>query len=421
MGTASSILPLPPAPAHDQEHHDKAKHSQQQLLHQLQDNSLTNQLEHSEGEIFAPSASRPSFFRRSLLMLKRPEKMTKTITIIDPGALCVPYVRRYPFLDFRFEKKVGKSRSCTVHRAVPLREVYAEQVAIKETKVEHRTTQCEDLWYELNILSQLSHPNLMQLHAIYEPYDSHGKCYIVLEYLRGGELVPNLIARKKFSFLDILAFFQQVAAALAYLHGLGIVFGNLLPENIVFLDKFDPNDRLANVVKLVSFERMEFLAAGHRRPLPRGHDDDPSLFFPQPEPQRAATSLEGDELSAAASSFFHFDDRRRLLQLRQADDVWQFGELFYFLLAGRFSREVKPFAHRVSYPSPPLLYLTLPTLILSRRTPSASTAPSGSPSARRRNRFSCVRCTSVRCSGRPRRSCWGTAGSLPTWPPPRAA
>ena len=83
---------------------------------------------------------------------------------------------------------------------------------------------------EVNILSKLSHPNIMQ---IYEIFDDNTNIYIVSEYCKGGELFEIISNKGSFSEKDACIIMKQLMSAICYSHQNNIVHRDLKPENIL--------------------------------------------------------------------------------------------------------------------------------------------------------------------------------------------
>ena len=83
---------------------------------------------------------------------------------------------------------------------------------------------------EVNILSKLSHPNIMQ---IYEIFDDNTNIYIVSEYCKGGELFEIISNKGSFSEKDACIIMKQLMSAICYSHQNKIVHRDLKPENIL--------------------------------------------------------------------------------------------------------------------------------------------------------------------------------------------
>jgi calcium-dependent protein kinase len=63
------------------------------------------------------------------------------------------------------------------------------------------------LRYEIDILKNLSHPNIVKLYEVFE--DKHA-IYLVTELCTGGELFDEIIARQHFTEVDAAAVIKQV-------------------------------------------------------------------------------------------------------------------------------------------------------------------------------------------------------------------
>ena len=90
------------------------------------------------------------------------------------------------------------------------------------------------LYEEVEILSKLSHPNIMQ---IYEVFNDKTNFYIVSEFCQGGELFDAISKKGSFSEHEAAKIMKQVLSAICYSHQNNIVHRDLKPENILLDDK----------------------------------------------------------------------------------------------------------------------------------------------------------------------------------------
>lgn len=87
---------------------------------------------------------------------------------------------------------------------------------------------------ERDILTNITHhPNIVKL---FYALQDHDKFYLILEYIPGGELFHHLTSSKNalgnvFKEDHVAFYAAQMALAIKHLHGLGIVYRDLKPEN----------------------------------------------------------------------------------------------------------------------------------------------------------------------------------------------
>jgi serine/threonine protein kinase len=105
--------------------------------------------------------------------------------------------------------------------------LYAMKVLKKATlKVRDR----ERTKMERNILASINHPFIVRLHYAFQ---TEGKLYLVLDFLRGGDLFGRLAKEIMFTEEDVKFYMAELVLALDHLHSLGIIYRDLKPENIL--------------------------------------------------------------------------------------------------------------------------------------------------------------------------------------------
>ncbi|KAL0974394.1 hypothetical protein UPYG_G00219870 [Umbra pygmaea] len=83
---------------------------------------------------------------------------------------------------------------------------------------------------ERDILVEVNHPFIVKLHYAFQ---TEGKLYLILEFLRGGDVFTRLSKEVMFTEEDVKFYLAELALALNHLHHLGIVYRDLKPENIL--------------------------------------------------------------------------------------------------------------------------------------------------------------------------------------------
>ncbi|XP_058796688.1 ribosomal protein S6 kinase 2 beta isoform X2 [Phymastichus coffea] len=118
---------------------------------------------------------------------------------------------------FLVRKTVGKDKGT----------LYAMKVLKKATlKVRDRVR----TKMERNILVDVEHPFIVRLHYAFQ---TEGKLYLILDFLRGGDLFSRLSKQLMFTEEDVKFYLAELALALDHVHSLGIIYRDLKPENIL--------------------------------------------------------------------------------------------------------------------------------------------------------------------------------------------
>ncbi|XP_044290938.1 ribosomal protein S6 kinase alpha-1 isoform X1 [Varanus komodoensis] len=87
---------------------------------------------------------------------------------------------------------------------------------------------------ERDILVEVNHPFIVKLHYAFQ---TEGKLYLILDFLRGGDLFMRLSKEVMFTEEDVKFYLAELVLGLGHLHRLGIVYRDLKPENILLDDE----------------------------------------------------------------------------------------------------------------------------------------------------------------------------------------
>lgn len=66
-------------------------------------------------------------------------------------------------------------------------------------------------------------------------FQTEGKLYLILDFLRGGDLFTRLSKEVMFTEEDVKFYLAELALALTHLHSLGIIYRDLKPENLLLV------------------------------------------------------------------------------------------------------------------------------------------------------------------------------------------
>ena len=160
-----------------------------------------------------------------------------------------------------------------------------------------------DCTQEIKLLKACQgHPNIVNLHEVFHD-ELH--TYIILELLRGGELLDRIRQRKHFTENEASRIMRKLVSAVHYMHSRGVVHRDLKPENLLYEDASDDAD-----IKIVDlgFARLKPENEGMTTPCF-------TLHYAAPEVLRRAVQKEG--------------------AYNESCDLWSLGVILYTMLSGK--------------------------------------------------------------------------------------
>ena len=168
---------------------------------------------------------------------------TRTIRRIEDSSAKSTLKSRY---DVQWRTPIGEGGFGAVYLATDRKT--KERVAIKQ--IAKSFTDNASFQREMNAFLHIrqngSHPNIC---GLIENFDEGKYYYLVLDLVSGGEMFDHLINNGAFSEADAARLFREVGSALAFLHGINVIHGDLKPENLMLSSK-NPTDA---VIELVDF------------------------------------------------------------------------------------------------------------------------------------------------------------------------
>jgi len=188
-----------------------------------------------------------------------------------------------------------------------------EACALK--KIPKEFTEDGEFQREMNALLHIrahgGHPNICMLR---ENFDEEDDYLLVLDLIDGGEIFEHLIEHGAYSEADASRLLRQVASALDFIHGIGVVHADLKPENVMLR-----KTRGDAVIKLIDFGCSEVLSH------PEEEDTGSRL------PSRTLTHEEGATTAYCPPEAFDGKD----IALDPSVDMWALGVIVYMMLVGR--------------------------------------------------------------------------------------
>ena len=127
------------------------------------------------------------------------------------------------------DREVGRGGAAVVYLAQDAK--HGRQVAIKVLRPELAASiGTERFLREIEISAQLSHPHILPL---YDSGESAGFLYYVMPFVSGESLRQRLRREQRLPLEEALHVAAEVADALAYAHGRGVLHRDVKPENIL--------------------------------------------------------------------------------------------------------------------------------------------------------------------------------------------
>jgi predicted Ser/Thr protein kinase len=171
-----------------------------------------------------------------------------------------------------------------------------KKVAIKVIdKKKQDAGQLKLLEREITIMQKLKHPNIV---GLVDVFTTDLNIFMVLEFVSGGELYDQIIARGNFTEADASSLLRQILSATQYIHENGIAHRDLKPENLLL------SNARADEVKIADFGLSKDFASADAMTTCCG---SPSYVAPEVLQQGAYSN---------------------------ACDIWSIGVITYVLLCG---------------------------------------------------------------------------------------
>ena len=194
--------------------------------------------------------------------------------------------------EYLLGETLGQGAFGTVRKAI--HKVTNQERAIKILK--KRQQDERKLFLEVNILSKLAHPNIME---IYEFYEDKANFYIVSELCKGGELFDKITEKGSFKEAEACPIMLQLVSAICYSHSNNIVHRDLKPENIMLENTDESNPH----IKLIDWGGARYFSKNKKMSTIKG-----TPYYIAPEVIKEV-----------------YDEKC---------DIWSLGVIFYVLLCG---------------------------------------------------------------------------------------
>ncbi|XP_019166606.1 PREDICTED: serine/threonine-protein kinase OXI1-like [Ipomoea nil] len=157
------------------------------------------------------------------------------------------------------------------------------RASVEKKKAGNDGSEYKRIWFERDVLRSFQHPLLPKLRGVVSTEKIVG---YIIDYCAGGDL--NALRKKQTEKMfsdDIIRFYAaELVLALEYLHGLGIVYRDLKPENVMIQENghlmlidFDLSTKLSPKSPEIHHQRPE--SRNQSRPKPKNTKKFPSFYM----------------------------------------------------------------------------------------------------------------------------------------------
>ncbi len=226
---------------------------------------------------------------------------------------------KWVILDFLGKGGMGEvylAHQLNLDRRVAIKVISKQWINSFEGDIEAINSSLERFRREVQIMAQVRHPNVLQIHD-YGTFaakegDQEEIKYIVMEYVSGGDLRSSMSEEGFFPEEDrvkdwLSRYFLPLLEGVKALHGAGIIHRDLKPENVLLCE---------NVPKIADFGLAR---SSQFKPITRSIEMQGTPFYKSPE---------------------HFLDLKRT---DERTDIYALGKILYEALCGKGDPKQVPF------------------------------------------------------------------------------
>ena len=138
---------------------------------------------------------------------------------VQPGQMLGPY---------RIINQIGKGGMATVYKAYQASVDRYVAIKVLPSQLAESPEFAARFQQEARIIAKLEHPHIL---PVFDYGESDGVAYFVMRYLDAGTLKERMESRRPLPLEEIDRIFTQLAEALSYAHGHGVVHRDLKPAN----------------------------------------------------------------------------------------------------------------------------------------------------------------------------------------------
>ena len=155
-------------------------------------------------------------------------------------------------------------------------------------------------------------------------YEDDDHFYLVMDLVCGGEMFDHLINYGAYSEADASRLIHEIASALSFLHGVGVVHADLKPENMLLCSK----NKSDGTIQLIDFG----CSVVYQDNFDDYHDDDHELYEDFGNQFKDAIRNKG--IFSTGTTAYWPPERFKGAAVDAASDMWSLGIILYIMLVG---------------------------------------------------------------------------------------
>eukprot|EP00746_Dinoflagellata_sp_MGD_P080698 gnl/MRDRNA2_/MRDRNA2_32185_c0_seq2.p1 gnl/MRDRNA2_/MRDRNA2_32185_c0~~gnl/MRDRNA2_/MRDRNA2_32185_c0_seq2.p1 ORF type:complete len:591 (+),score=98.53 gnl/MRDRNA2_/MRDRNA2_32185_c0_seq2:97-1869(+) len=169
-----------------------------------------------------------------------------------------------------------------------------------------------NVFSEIQILKQLDHRNIVKC---YSSWETESQIHLVIELLRGGDLLQHILEQGHFVESDARRLFREVCEGVRYLHGKNMIHRDMKPENILLTEK---EDRSRLHLKIADFGLAR---ESYKSKACKTFCGTPHYFAPEVVDMHLKGRRKEDEMISE-------------IGYGKQADIWSLGVILYIMLCG---------------------------------------------------------------------------------------
>jgi predicted Ser/Thr protein kinase len=198
----------------------------------------------------------------------------------------------------RIDEVIGRGGMGVVYKATQLSLNRPVAIKVLPEEVCGQPQFVERFKREVDILSRLSHPNIV---TVFERGEIDGRLYVIMEYVQGASL-REVMRKGPLPATEALSIVRGVLAALEHAHAKGIIHRDIKPENVLVAP--------GGIVKVADFGLSRLLE------------------------QDGATRLTHTQLLLGTFEYMAPEQREKAKEADERADIYATGVVLYEMLAG---------------------------------------------------------------------------------------